>query len=160
LSILESGKPIRELHAALAVIARNAQIQAQLIDDLLDMNRLMSGNLRLEVAPVDVGALLQGTMQSLKPAADARGIQLLASVDSHAGEVLADARRLQQVLWNVVHNAIKFSINDGRVEIHVQRHADDLQITVKDNGQGISPSFLPHVFDRFRQQDASSTRAA
>jgi PAS domain S-box-containing protein len=160
LSILESGKPIRDIHSALAVINRNAHMQAKLIEDLLDMNRLVSGNIRLEVAPVDVGVLLQATMQSLQPEADARGVQLLAAVETNAGEVLADARRLQQVLWNVIHNAIKFSIQHGRVEIHVQRTPDGLSVIVKDNGQGITPSFLPHVFERFRQQDASSTRAA
>ena len=159
LHILESGKPIREIHSALAVIARNAQLQAKLIDDLLDMNRMISGNVRLDVSSVDVGALLQTTMQSLRPAADARGVQLIASVDSNVDEILADARRLQQVLWNLVHNSIKFSTKQGRVEIHVQRLPEGLQITVQDNGQGIDLSFLPHVFERFRQQDASSTRA-
>jgi signal transduction histidine kinase len=159
LSILESGKPIREIHSALGVITRNAQLQAKLIDDLLDMNRLMAGNIQLDVAPVDVATLLQTTMLSLQPAANARGVQLIASVDTNVSEILADARRLQQVLWNLVHNAIKFSTSDGRVEIHVQRTGDGLELTVKDNGQGISPSFLPHVFERFRQQDASSTRA-
>jgi signal transduction histidine kinase len=158
LSILESGKPIREIHAALSVITRNAQMQAKLIDDLLDMNRLMSGNLRLEVAPIDIGVLLQTTLQTLQPAANARGVQLIAAVDSGAGEILGDARRLQQVLWNLVHNAIKFSNPQGRVEIYVSRAPEALQITVKDNGRGISPIFLPHVFDRFRQQDPSSTR--
>jgi len=160
LSILESGKPIREIHSALAVIARNAQMQAKLIDDLLDMNRLVAGNVRLDVAAVDFGGLLQTTMQSLQPAADARGVQLIASVDSNVGEIHADARRLQQVLWNLVHNSVKFSTRQGRVEIRVQRHPEGLRITVKDNGQGISASFLPHVFERFRQQDASSTRSA
>jgi PAS domain S-box-containing protein len=160
LSILESGKPIRDVHAALAVIGKNARIQAKLIEDLLDMNRLLSGNVRLEVAAVDVGTLLQTTMQSLQPAADARGVQLIAAVESNVGEIVADSRRLQQVMWNLVHNAIKFSMHQGRVEIHVERTPEGLQIAVKDNGQGISPSFLPHVFERFRQQDASSTRAA
>jgi len=160
LSILESGKPIREIHSALAIIARNAQMQAKLIEDLLDMNRLMAGNVTLDVTPVDFGALLQTTMQSLQPAAATRGVQLIASVESNVGEILGDSRRLQQVLWNLAHNAIKFSVPEGRVEIHVQRTVEGLQITVKDNGQGISPSFLPHVFERFRQQDASSTRAA
>jgi PAS domain S-box-containing protein len=160
LSILQSGEPVREIHSALAVIARNAQLQAKLIDDLLDMNRLMSGNIQLEVAAVDVGALLRNTMQSLQPAADARGVQLAASVESNAGEIMGDPRRLQQVLWNLVHNAIKFSGEQGRVEIQVQRTPGELQIAVSDNGQGISSSFLPHVFERFRQQDASSTRTA
>ncbi len=160
LSILESGKPIRKTRSALAVIARNAQTQAKLIDDLLDMNRLMSGNVRLEVGTVDVGLLVQTTMQSLQPAADARGVQLMAAVESNVGEIRADARRLQQILWNLVHNAIKFSTGEGRVDIHLQRTPEGLQIAVKDNGQGISPSFLPYVFERFRQQDASSTREA
>ena len=160
LSILESGKPIREVHAALAVITRNAQMQAKLIDDLLDMNRLMAGNVQLSLEPVDAGALLRTTMQSLHPAADARGVQLIASVDASAHQVLADARRLQQVLWNLVHNSIKFCAPQGRVEIHLSSNDDGLHVTVRDNGQGISPSFLPHVFDRFRQQDASPTRSA
>jgi signal transduction histidine kinase/DNA-binding response OmpR family regulator len=159
LSILESGKPIREVHSALAVIARNAQLQAKLIDDLLDMNRLISGNITLEVAQVDVAGLLQTTMQSLQPAADARGVQVIASVQSNVGGIIADARRLQQVLWNLLHNAVKFSKSGGRVEIHVLRDDQALQLTVKDNGQGISSAFLPHVFERFRQQDASSTRS-
>ncbi|HEY7285003.1 MAG TPA: ATP-binding protein [Vicinamibacterales bacterium] len=159
LSILESGKPIREVHSALAVIGRNAQLQAKLIDDLLDMNRLISGNVTLEISQVDVAGLLHTTMQSLQPAADARGVQLLASVQTSVGGILADARRLQQVLWNLLHNAVKFSKTGGRVEIHVQRHEQGLELTVKDNGQGISPAFLPHVFERFRQQDASSTRS-
>jgi PAS domain S-box-containing protein len=160
LSILEDGKPIRKLHSALAVIARNAQMQAKLIDDLLDMNRLMLGNVRLDVTPVDVNALLQTTMQSLQPAADAKRVQLMVDVASNTGEILADPHRLQQILWNLVHNAIKFSSTEGRVHIHLQRTPEGLQITVKDDGQGISPSFLPHVFERFRQQDASSTRVA
>ena len=159
LSILESGKPIREVHAALAVINRNAQMQAKLIEDLLDMNRLMSGNPQLEVGPLDIGALLQNTMQGLKPAADAKGVQVIASVGASVQEARGDSRRLQQVLWNLVHNAIKFTPKQGRVEIHIHRVQGDLQITVTDNGQGISPMFLPHVFERFRQQDASSTRA-
>jgi signal transduction histidine kinase len=135
-------------------------LQAKLIDDLLDMNRLISGNVQLEIGAVDVGALLQTTMQSLQPAANARGVQLIASVESNVGEILGDSRRLQQVLWNLVHNAIKFSLNQGRVEIQVRRTLEGLEATVKDNGQGITPSFLPYVFERFRQQDASSTRAA
>jgi len=159
LSILESGKPIREIHSVLAVIARNAQIQAKLIEDLLDMNRLMSGNLALELSRITIGSLLQNTMQSLQPAADARGITLLASVDPGLGEIMADAIRLQQVLWNLVHNAIKFSDDGGRVEIYVQREGDSMQLVVKDDGRGISAEFLPHVFERFRQQDGSTTRS-
>jgi PAS domain S-box-containing protein len=160
LSILESGKPIREIHSALAVITRNAQVQAKLIDDLLNMNRLLSGDLRLELAPVQVGSLLQATMQGLQPTADAKGVTLIASVDPDASEIRADFTRLQQVLWNLVHNAIKFSVAEGRVEIRVARDDDQVELTVKDNGRGIAPDFLPHVFERFRQQDSSRTRAS
>jgi hypothetical protein len=160
LSILESGKPIREVHSALEVIGRNAQIQARLINDLLDMNRLISGTVTLDVGVVDIPGLLQTTMQSLQPAADAKGVQLIAAVQSNVGSITGDGRRLQQVLWNLVHNAVKFSKSGGRVEIHVQGSDRGLELTVKDNGQGITPAFLPHVFERFRQQDASSTRSA
>jgi signal transduction histidine kinase len=158
LSILESGKPIRDTYSALAVIRRNAQIQAKLIEDLLDMNRLLSGSFHLMIGDVDIGALLQTTMQGLQPAADAKGVQLIASVDTGLGQVQADGQRLQQVLWNLVHNAIKFTAKGGRVEIRIQRVLGSVEITVKDNGQGIAADFLPHVFERFRQQDSSSTR--
>src|SRR5689334_9702195 len=133
LSILESGKPIREIHSALAIISRNAHIQAKLIEDLLDMNRLMAGNVQLELAPVDLGSLLQATMQSLQPAADAKGVQLIAAVSPGNGELIADGRRLQQVLWNLVHNAIKFTPAHGRIEIRVRRDDQHLEITVQDN---------------------------
>jgi PAS domain S-box-containing protein len=158
LSILESGKQVRDLQSVLEVIARNAQIQAKLIDDLLDMNRLLSGNVHLDVGAVDVANLLQASLQGLQPAADAKEVALRSSIDPTAGEMVADARRLQQVLWNLVHNAIKFTPARGRVEVDVRRVETDLQITVGDNGRGISPAFLPHVFERFRQEDASSTR--
>jgi signal transduction histidine kinase len=158
LSILESGKPIREIHSALAIINRNARMQAKLIEDLLDMNRLMAGNVQLEISTVDLGSLLQATMQALQPAADAKSVQLIAAVPADSRELLADGRRLQQVLWNLVHNAIKFTPPHGRVEIRVRHDDEHLEITVQDNGQGITPSFLPHVFERFRQQDASATR--
>jgi PAS domain S-box-containing protein len=160
LSILESGKPIREIHSALAVVRRNADLQARLIEDLLDMNRFVSGSVRLETAPIDVGSLLQTTMQGLQPAADAKGVQLIASVEQTPDQVIADARRLQQVLWNLVHNAIKFTPKGGRVQIHVHRSDGELQVQVQDNGHGISQSFLPHVFERFRQEDSTTTRQA
>jgi PAS domain S-box-containing protein len=158
LSILDSGKPIREVHAALAVIRRNAEIQAKLIDDLLDMNRLMSGNVDLERQPVDLGTIVQATMQSLQPIALKKDVQLIALVDSGCGQVMADARRLQQVLWNLVHNAVKFTPAGGRVDLRVQPIESAVQVTVQDTGKGISPAFLPHVFERFRQEDATTTR--
>jgi signal transduction histidine kinase len=150
LAILDSGKPIRDVYAALAVIKRNAEVQARLIDDLLDMNRLLSGNFQLEITQVDIGGLVQTTIQGLQPAADGKGVQLIASVDSSVSEVLGDGRRLQQVLWNLVHNAIKFTTKGGRVEIRIRQEGSDLQIA----------DFLPYVFERFRQEDASTTRGA
>jgi len=158
LSILDQGKPIRDVYSALTVIRRNAELQAKLIDDLLDMNRLISGNVRIDVGLVEVAALSQSTIQALQPAADAKGVQLIASVDAGIGPVSADARRLQQVLWNVMHNAIKFTPAGGRVEIYAKKTETSLHIAVQDNGQGISPQFLPHVFERFRQEDASHVR--
>jgi PAS domain S-box-containing protein len=160
LAILETGKPIRDVFSALDVIRRNADVQARLIDDLLDMNRLISGTMQLEMRPIDVGALLQTTIQGLRPAAEAKNLQVIASIDSGFGELLGDARRLQQVLWNLVHNAIKFTSAGGRVEIRVQQADGHVQIVVHDNGRGISPEFLPHVFERFRQEDATPTRVA
>jgi len=158
LAILDTGKPIRDVYSALSVIRRNAEIQAKLIDDLLDMNRLVSGTAHLEIASIDIAVLAQGTLQALQPAADAKGVQLICGVDSSIGPVLADARRVQQVLWNLVHNGIKFTPSGGRVEIHVRRVDSALHIVVQDTGQGISRDFLPHVFERFRQEDASNTR--
>jgi PAS domain S-box-containing protein len=159
LSILESGKQVRDLSSVLEVIARNAQIQAKLIDDLLDMNRLLSGNAHLDVTAVDMSALLQTTLQGLQPAADAKGVIIVATLDPGVGGLLGDSRRLQQVLWNLIHNAIKFTPTQGRVEINVRRVDGELEVSVVDTGRGISSNFLPHVFERFRQQDASSTRA-
>jgi signal transduction histidine kinase len=158
LHILASGKPIRDLASALALIQRNAQLQAKLIDDLLDMNRLMSGNMHLDIAPVDIGATLRATMQGLKPAADAKNIHLVEVVQPPSVEVMADGKRVQQVLWNLLHNAIKFTRGEGRVEGVVARADGHVEITVRDTGCGISPAFLPHVFERFRQEDSSTTR--
>ncbi len=157
LQIIESGKPVKDTGYALTVIGRNARIQAKLIEDLLDMNRLMSGNLSLSVAPTQVGAVLEATVQTLQPAANEKGVELVVSAASHS-VALADFQRLQQVLWNLIHNAIKFTPARGRVESSIRDVDNDVVIEIKDNGRGISPAFLPHVFERFRQQDGSSTR--
>ena len=110
---------------------------------------------------LDVGALLQTTIQGLQPAVDGKRVQVIAAaVEPGVCHVLGDSKRLQQVFWNLVHNAVKFTPSGGQVEIRLQRVNGRLQIAIEDNGQGISPDFLPHVFERFRQQDSSSTREA
>jgi signal transduction histidine kinase len=158
LDILSSGKPIRDLESTLALIQRNARLQAKLIDDLLDMNRLMSGNVRLDIASIDVGAALHATAKALQPAVDAKNIDLKVRLQSPPVEVFADPRLIQQVLWNLLQNAIKFTAPGGRVEASVERLDGEISVAVQDNGRGISASFLPHVFERFRQEDSSPTR--
>jgi signal transduction histidine kinase len=158
LDIMASGKAVRENASALIIVQRNAQIQAKLIDDLLDMNRLLSGNLRIELAPVDIGGTVGTTIQGLQPAADAKGQSLTSVIEPPAIEVLADGRRLQQVLWNLLHNALKFTPRGGRVDVRVGQDNGQVRIVVQDNGAGIARGFLPHIFERFRQQDASTTR--
>jgi PAS domain S-box-containing protein len=160
LTILDRGKPLRDASSAIAVIRRNAEHQAKLIEDLLDMTRLMAGAVRLEMNDVDVSALVDATIEGLQPAADGKSVQLISSVEPGIGEVLGDAKRLQQVLSNLVQNAVKFTSSGGRVEIRAWRVNGYLRISVQDNGQGIAPEFLPHVFERFRQQDSSMTKEA
>lgn len=157
LDILSSGKPIRDLDSTLALIQRNARLQAKLIDDLLDMNRLMLGNVHLDITPIDLGAVLQATTKALHPAVEAKKIELRVQLQSPV-EVLADGRLLQQVLWNLLQNAIKFTPDGGRVEARVERLPDEVRIVVQDTGRGIHASFLPHVFERFRQEDSTTTR--
>ena len=157
LDILTSGKPVRDTQSALDVIQRNARIQARLIDDLLDMNRLVSGHIQLEVSSVDLAAIAHATVQGLQPAADAKKVRLVTTLDTGA-LVHGDARRIQQVLWNLLHNAIKFTPPSGRVDVRLSTSADRVRLSVEDSGQGISAGFLPHVFERFRQEDSSTTR--
>jgi signal transduction histidine kinase len=157
LDTLTSGKPVRDRHAALAVIQRNAQVQAKLIDDLLDMNRLMAGNVRLELAPVDVSATLRTAIQGLQPAADAKSVMLNILVPAGV-TAIADGRSLQQILWNLLHNAIKFTAAGGRVDARVEEREGRVRIVIEDSGRGILREFLPYVFERFRQQDSSTTR--
>jgi PAS domain S-box-containing protein len=158
LDTLAKGKNVREAASAMAIIQRNAQMQAKLIDDLLDMNRLLSGNIRLELSSVDVGAALHTAMQSLQPAAEAKGVTLTTSVERETVRALADPPRLQQILWNVLHNAIKFTPTGGRVDVSAAQRNGRVRIVVQDTGHGISREFLPHVFERFRQEDSSTTR--
>jgi signal transduction histidine kinase/ActR/RegA family two-component response regulator len=142
----------------LDVIARNARAQAQIVEDLLDMNRIMSGRLRLEIRRTDLATVLNEALDSVRPAALAKGIRLQEVLDPHAGPVSGDPGRLQQVFWNLLSNAIKFTPRAGRVQVTLARVESHLEVSVTDTGEGISQQFLPHVFDRFRQADASTTR--
>ncbi|HET9206119.1 MAG TPA: ATP-binding protein, partial [Burkholderiaceae bacterium] len=146
------------LERGLEAIERNATAQAQLIEDLLDMSRIMSGKVRLDVQPTDFSAVVDAAVESVRPLADAKAIQLTRVLDPRAGPVPADPARLQQVVWNLLTNAIKFTPTGGRVDAVLQRVNSELQLTVSDSGIGIATAFLPHVFDRFRQADASTTR--
>ncbi|HWB29581.1 MAG TPA: hybrid sensor histidine kinase/response regulator [Vicinamibacterales bacterium] len=157
LSMLETGMGVRDVQLALATVRRNAELQAKLIDDLLDMSRLTSGTLRLEMDRVDLGQLLETTLRELQPAADRKGVTLVAAVSPDLRAVAGDDRRLQQVLWNLLHNAVKFTPPGGRVVADIRMVDGCVEIVVQDNGRGISPAFLPHVFDRFRQEHGIST---
>ncbi|MBI1875105.1 MAG: HAMP domain-containing histidine kinase [Acidobacteria bacterium] len=139
---------------ALETIERNARAQAQLIDDLLDMSRIMAGRLLLHPAPTDVKQLIESVEESLKPAAQAKEVAVDVSVDPI--RITADAARLQQIVWNLLSNAIKFTPKGGRVRIGAHRVADQAVISVRDNGVGIDPTFVPNLFQRFRQADRGS----
>jgi len=144
---------------AIEVIRRNARMQLQMIDDLLDVSRIVTGKLRLTVQPVDLGTIAIAAVDGLRPAAEAKEIRLQLQLDSPAGQVSGDPDRLQQVAWNLVSNAIKFTPKGGRVIVSLHRVESHVEFTVSDTGKGITPDFLPHVFDRFRQADQTSTRA-
>jgi PAS domain S-box-containing protein len=144
---------------ALEAIERNAEAQTRLIEDLLDISRVISGKLRLEVTELDPSSVVQAAIESIRPAAAAKGVRLQAVLDPSAGFVSGDPNRLQQVVWNLLSNAVKFTLKGGRVQIDLRRVQSHIEIIVSDTGKGISADFLPHVFDRFRQADGTLTRA-
>ncbi len=149
-----------EVQRGLEIIERNTRIQKQLIDDLLDMNLIASGKLRLDIQPLMPAACIDAALETVRPAADAKGIRLITLVDPAAGPIAGDPNRLQQVVWNLLSNAIKFTGKNGRVQVVLRRANSHVEIVVDDSGMGITAEFLPYVFDRFRQADASSTRAS
>ncbi|HEX8071764.1 MAG TPA: PAS domain S-box protein [Pyrinomonadaceae bacterium] len=143
---------------ALDIIERNARAQAQLVDDVLDVSRIITGKLRLDMRRLDPAQPVAAALDAVRPAAEAKGVRLEVALDAEAGPVLADADRLQQVAWNLLTNAVKFTPSGGRIEVRLERAAGHVRLTVSDTGQGIAAEFLPHVFERFRQADSSSTR--
>jgi len=144
---------------ALESIERNARAQVALIEDVLDVSRIISGKLRLDVAPVDMAEVVSAAVDTLRPAADAKDLRLQVVRDPDAGTTMGDAHRLQQIAWNLLSNAVKFAKKRGRVNVHLYRNESSIVLVVSDDGRGIPREFLPHVFERFRQADASSTRA-
>jgi signal transduction histidine kinase len=143
---------------ALEVIANSAQAQAQLIADLLDISRIVSGRLRLDVRAIELAPIIAAALDVVRPAAEAKAIELRAEFGADTGEVSGDPNRLQQVIWNLLSNAVKFTPNGGRVTVQLARVNGQVEINVTDNGAGIAPDFLPHVFERFRQGDSTTTR--
>jgi PAS domain S-box-containing protein len=143
---------------ALDVIAQSAQSQNRLIEDILDTSRIITGRFTLDVKPVEIEQIFHAAVDVIRPSAEAKGIVLSESVDAPDGVVLGDANRLQQALWNLLSNAVKFTNEGGRIEASLSRAEGEVEIAVTDTGIGIDLKFLPHVFDRFRQADASSTR--
>jgi len=158
--ILRGGKPDETTVArGVEVIERNAQTQAQLIEDILDASRVITGSsLRLNRGPVDLSTVINAATDSVRLVAEAKAIRLAVILDPAARHVTGDASRLQQVVWNLLANAIKFTGSGGRVEARLHRAAGQAQITVTDTGEGVAAEFLPFIFDRFRQADSTITR--
>lgn len=144
---------------AMETIERSAKSQAQLVEDLLDVSRIIQGKLRLNVRPIELVPVISAALETVRPAADAKEIQLQSLLDPTAGSVAGDSDRLQQVVWNLLSNAIKFTPKGGLVQIRLECVNSYVEITVADTGKGINPDFVPYVFERFRQADSSTSRA-
>jgi PAS domain S-box-containing protein len=150
--------PTEELEQGLETIERNARVQAQIIEDLLDMSRIISGKVRLDVQRVDLPAVVAAAIDTVRASASAKGVRLQTIIDPLNAPVTGDPNRLQQVFWNLLSNAIKFTPKGGRVQALLERVDSHVEVSIIDTGEGISPEFLPYVFDRFKQADASTTR--
>jgi CheY-like chemotaxis protein len=144
--------------AALATIERNAQLQVQLIDDLLDISRILRGKLSLTVVPVDLPSVVAAALETVRLAAEAKGLKIQTIAAPEIRPVSGDAGRLQQVVWNLLSNAVKFTPPGGAVTVHLDQSATAVQLQVNDTGKGIKPEFLPYVFEHFRQEDGAITR--
>jgi signal transduction histidine kinase/ActR/RegA family two-component response regulator len=144
--------------AAIDTILRNAQSQEQLISDILDVQRIMAGKIRLNLRTVDLGNVVRAAAETVQPTADAKAVRLQLLLDLDTPQITGDPDRLQQIVWNLLSNAIKFAPHGGRVQVRLLKVNDDCELVVEDDGPGINPEFLPHVFERFRQADSSTTR--
>src|SRR5688500_1282918 len=155
----EARRDEKVLSQGLDAIDRNARVQAQLIDDLLDVSRIVSGKLNLDVRPLDISSVVRAAINVVRPAADAKGIRLDYLAAPGLGAISADSGRLHQIIWNLLSNAVKFTPQGGEIKIRIEQERSHAKVTVQDTGQGIDPEFLPRVFDRFRQADSSTTRS-
>jgi signal transduction histidine kinase len=157
--LLKGGKlNERDRERGIDVIERNAAAQRAIIDELLDISRIVTGKLKLEPKPVELSIVIDGAVETIRPAAEAKGIQIFTAIERNAGLVMGEAVRLQQVIWNLLSNAVKFTPNNGRVEVELKASGNNLRLVIRDTGEGIDEEFLPFIFERFRQADTSSKR--
>jgi signal transduction histidine kinase/CheY-like chemotaxis protein len=147
-----------DMYSGLETIERNAKAQTQIIEDLLDMSRIINGKIHLEMKPLDLASVLQASVQTASPAAEAKDISLISRIQTDVSEILGDANRLQQVFWNLLSNATKFTPRCGRIVVGLEQGDGLVRLSVSDSGEGISEDVISHVFDRFRQADSSTTR--
>jgi PAS domain S-box-containing protein len=157
-SLLRMRKLDDQAAHAIETILRNAQTQTQLIEDLLDVSRIVSGRMRLNIRPFQLVSVIEAAIEMIRPGTAAKSIRLQSFLDPAAGPVAGDPDRLQQVFWNLLSNAVKFTPNGGQVQIRLQRINSHVEVVVTDTGEGIDPKLLPFIFDRFRQGDNSTTR--
>jgi signal transduction histidine kinase len=143
---------------AVEVIERNAWAQKQIIEDILDVSRIITGKLRIGLAPIELASVLNAAIDVIQPAADAKQIKIQTTIDPTVLRVKGDAERLQQVIWNLLSNAVKFTDAGGIVEVAIRQRGNNVELYVADNGPGIASEFLPHAFERFSQANSSSTR--
>ena len=152
------GSESADYHRGLDTIERNARVQSQIVSDLLDMSRIISGKVQLEIQPLDLQEILTAAIDSVRPSIDAKSLRLRTVLDARAARIRGDANRLQQVFWNLLTNAVKFTPSRGSIQVSLERVNSHVEVTVQDSGIGIKPEFLAFVFDRFRQADSTTTR--
>jgi PAS domain S-box-containing protein len=157
--MMKMGLDEQETHEAIDAIEKSATVQMQLIEDILDMSRIMAGKMSMAPSPVDLRTITEAALSAVRPTAEVKGLEIVTSYPPQLPPVLGDGNRLQQVVWNLLANAIKFTGRGGSILVRITLDGKNVAVMVRDTGAGIDPSFLPHVFERFRQQDSSTTRA-